>query len=283
MRAINTRNTCMTFERSNCLNLYLSEIRDFEPLSRDIERNLAEARNDGNKKAIEKLITSNLKFVVSVAKTYQGRGLSLQDLISEGNIGLIKAVDKFDETRGFKFISYAVWDIRASIMEALPDSKPIRVPGHIQNNYFKIVKFQDNYFKKNQCYATNQEISKALDISIESIENMYKVINMLYLDSKISHKDESDYHELIEDKDSKLPDESINSNCLGYELNKLLKRLSAREKDIVLNLHGYGEFPMNKEQLAYKYELTEERIKQICTRALKKMKHENIDRLREYL
>ena len=279
----------LTGKESKSLKQYLTEISKSNPLSPEEEFDLAVKIRSGNVNARNKLITSNLRFVVSVAKQYQNQGLSLADLINEGNLGLIRATKKFDETRGFKFISYAVWWIKQGITQAIADqSRIVHLPVNILGNSRKIFRaskaFEEEYDRK----PTHEELSEILDISIEAIVHAIKVSGSYFsLDAPL--RDEDSYGknmlDILPNNNQSTPDENLTKESLSKEIENMLSILSERETKVLMMSFGIGkENKLTLEEIGNNFNLTKERIRQIREKALRKIrKSSKIKRLMIYL
>ena len=279
----------LTGKESKSLKQYLTEISKSNPLSPEEEFDLAVKIRSGNENARNKLITSNLRFVVSVAKQYQNQGLSLADLINEGNLGLIRATKKFDETRGFKFISYAVWWIKQGITQAIADqSRIVHLPVNILGNSRKIFRaskaFEEEYDRK----PTHEELSEILDISIEAIVHAIKVSGSYFsLDAPL--RDEDSYGknmlDILPNNNQSTPDENLTKESLSKEIENMLSILSERETKVLMMSFGIGkENKLTLEEIGNNFNLTKERIRQIREKALRKIrKSSKIKRLMIYL
>ncbi|WGH26564.1 MAG: RNA polymerase sigma factor RpoD/SigA [Candidatus Shikimatogenerans bostrichidophilus] len=292
-------NKLTNLEDSESLNKYLYEISKIPLLSNKEEIKLAiKIRNglkyNANKKAIkkknkaqDKLVKSNLRFVVSVAKQYQNQGLSLCDLINEGNVGLIKAAFRFDETKGFKFISYAVWWIRQCILQAIADSsKCVRSPTNKIAFLNKINKVFTILEQKLQRQPSIKEISKYLSINEKEIEDILKFSNKhISLDAPLIEGEGINLYDILIYKDSPSPDKKLNEESLKRDIKKCFKILSKREEQVIILSCGlFGKKIMNFEEIAKLFSLTRERVRQIQISALKKLKtSKKIKILKNYL
>lgn len=258
------------------LDKYLSEIGKIDLLTTEEEMELALRINKGDKDALEKLIKANLRFVVSVAKQYQNQGLSLPDLINEGNLGLIKAAQRYDETRGFKFISYAVWWIRQSILLALAEqARLIRLP---MNKLGSIIKINQTFNRLSQEYhrePTSDEIASWLDTSSEEVDDALKVSSRpVSMDAPIHNEGETNLYDILLIDESLSPDNELIYNSLGREIERSLSTLSKREADIVryyFGLSGHKQYTL--EEIANEFGLTRERVRQIKEVTMKKMRN----------
>jgi len=258
------------------LDKYLSEIGKIDLLTPDEEMELAIRINKGDKDALEKLIKANLRFVVSVAKQYQNQGLSLPDLINEGNLGLIKAAQRYDETRGFKFISYAVWWIRQSILLALAEqARLIRLP---MNKLGSIIKINQTVNRLSQEYhrePTSDEVATLLETSSEEVDDALKVSSRpISMDAPIHNEGETNLYDILLNDESLSPDNDLIYNSLGREIERSLSTLSKREADIIRYYFGLsGHKQHTLEEIAYEFGLTRERVRQIKEVTMKKMRN----------
>jgi RNA polymerase primary sigma factor len=266
------------------LDRYLREIRKISLLSPDEEEFLARKARHGDSKANELLVTSNLRFVVSVAKQYQNQGLSLLDLINEGNLGLIKAVELFDETRGFKFISYAVWWIRQSILQALAEqARIVRLP---LNKISTINKINKTFVQLEQDYQrepTANEISEILHIHHIFVEETLNSTNHhVSMDAPLDEEEysENNLYDLLTTNEIPDPDSSLIDSSLRKEIERTLGTLKEREADILRYTFGLNGFPTHTlEEIGKRLDITHERVRQIKEKALKKLKRVNRNRL----
>ncbi len=279
----------LTVRESKTLDQYFKEISKVNLLTPEEEFDLAVKIRKGNENARNKLITSNLRFVVSVAKQYQNQGLSLTDLINEGNLGLIRATQKFDETRGFKFISYAVWWIRQGITQAIADqSRIVHLPVNISGNSRKIFRaskeFEEEYDRK----PTNEELAGILDISIEAVAHAIKVSGTHFsLDAPLKNDDSygKNMLDILPNNNQPSPDESLTKESLSKEIENILSILSEREIKVLMMSFGIGkENKLTLEEIGNNFNLTRERIRQIREKALRKIrKSSKVKRLIIYL
>jgi RNA polymerase primary sigma factor len=264
------------------LDVYLHEIGKLDLLSVDEEVELARRIREGDKEALEKLVKANLRFVVSVAKQYQNQGLSLPDLINEGNLGLLRAAIRFDETRGFKFISYAVWWIRQSILQALAEqSRIVRLPLNkvgLQNKVLKaFLKLEQDLERE----PTAEEVAQYLDMSVEDIKAYIKTSNKhISMDAPINSEEETTLLDLLSSENDEIPDNFMITSSLRIEINRILSTLSHREAEIIrmyYGLNGYHQHSLD--EIGEKFELTRERVRQIKEKALRRLKHTSRSRL----
>ncbi len=279
----------ITNRDSPSLDLYLQEISKLSMISPEEEVNLARLIRRGDKEAFEKLIRSNLRFVVSVAKQYQNQGLTLSDLINEGNLGLIKAAERFDETRGFKFISYAVWWIRQSVLQAIAEhSRIVRLP---LNKIGSILKINSAFTKLEQNYQREpipEEIAEMLQLQTKIVEEALLSSSFhVSTDAPVRESDNEEYtlYDTLINYDEPSPDITLINSSLKTEIERTLETLDVREADILRYNFGLnGENPMSIDEIATLMELTTERVRQLKVKALKKLKNKYINRLlRSYL
>ena len=265
----------ITNRESAALEKYLSEISREELLTVDEEVELAQRIHKGDKKALERLVKANLRFVVSVAKQYQNQGLSLPDLINEGNVGLIRAAEKFDETRGFKFISYAVWWIRQSILQALAEqSRLIRVPLNQVGSVNKINKILSKFEQENERRPSVEEIAEEIEMPEDKIGDALKVnTRHVSMDAPFSDSDNNSLVDVLEDHDSPTADNELVNESLREEIKKTLGLLKDRERKIVEEFYGIGGPEKSLEEIGNKYGLSRERVRQIKEKALRQLRN----------
>jgi len=278
-----------TVREGKSLDQYFAEISKFDLLTVDEELELAGKIGKGDEKARNKLIKANLRFVISVAKQYQNQGLSLSDLINEGNLGLIRATRSFDVTRGFKFISYAVWWIRQSLTQAIiNNSRIVHLPLNVIGNLTKINKASRDFEQEYDRKPTNEELAGILGISLSLVSNAIEVSGA---DFSIDAPLKNDYNnktrtlDILPDNNQPLPDENLAKESLSKEIEYMLSFLTNREAEIIMMSFGIGrEKKSTLEEIGDNFNLTRERIRQIKEHALKKLrKSHNIDKLRIYL
>ncbi len=276
----------VTNRDSQSLDRYLKEIGQTELLTPEEEVILAREIRNGNQDALEKLVKANLRFVVSVSKQYQNKGFSLQDLINEGNLGLIRAALRFDETRGFKFISYAVWWIRQSIMQALAEnSRIVRVP---LNKIGMATKISNEFARLEQEFQrepTAEEIALKLDMEPQDVKRILGIIGRhVSLDGPISDDEDVTMSDVLASPDSPMPDKDLMYNSLKIEIERTLTTLSRREADVIRYYYGINCSPLTLEEIADKLGLTRERVRQIKEKAIRRLKHSaRCKNLRSYL
>ena len=276
----------ITNRESESLDKYLQEIGHEELLSVDEEVELAQRIKNGDKRALEKLTRANLRFVVSVAKQYQNQGLSLPDLINEGNLGLIKAAQKFDETRGFKFISYAVWWIRQSIMQAIAEqSRIVRLPLNQVGSVSRINRILNKFEQENERHPSINEIAEEIDMPEEKIAYAMKVnTKHISVDAPFADGEESSLLDVLPNQDSPAADDELEQQSLRDEVQRTLDMLGEKEREIVEALFGISQPEMTLEEIGDKYGLTRERVRQIKEKAVRKLRHNKSNvKLKAYL
>jgi len=264
----------ITNRESASLDKYLQEIGRESLITVEEEVELAQRIHQGDRKALEKLTRANLRFVVSVAKQYQNQGLSLPDLINEGNLGLIKAAEKFDETRGFKFISYAVWWIRQSILQALAEqSRIVRLPLNQVGSLNKISKELSKFEQEFERRPSAEELSERMDIPVDKISDTMKVSGRhISVDAPFVEGEDNSLLDVLVNNDSPLADRSLVSESLSKEIDRALDQLQDREKDIIRMFFGIGMQEMTLEEIGDKFALTRERVRQIKEKAIRKLR-----------
>jgi RNA polymerase primary sigma factor len=256
------------------LDKYLQEIGRVELISPDEEVALARRIKSGDSEALKKLVKANLRFVVSVAKQYQNQGIGLPDLINEGNLGLMKAAQRFDETRGFKFISYAVWWIRQAILQALAEqSRIVRLP---VNKIGSINRINRTFARLEQIYEREpspQEIAEMLDMFPEDVKEALKTNGRtMSMDAPLSQEEENTMYDLIQSTDTPSPDKNLINESLSYEIERALNTLSSRESKVLKLYFGLGmKHPFTLEEIGEELTLTRERVRQIKEKAIKKI------------
>ena len=276
----------ITNRESASLDKYLQEIGHEELLSADEEVELAQRIRRGDRKALEKLTKANLRFVVSVAKQYQNQGLSLPDLINEGNVGLIKAAEKFDETRGFKFISYAVWWIRQSILQAIAEqSRIVRLPLNQVGSVNKINRMLVKFEQENERKPSINEIAERVDLPHEKIEDAMKVTGRhLSVDAPFSDSEDNSLLDILVNDDAPMADKSLVQESLKEEVSRVLQMLTELERSIVEAFFGINQPEMTLEEIAEKFGLTRERVRQIKEKAIRRLRHNTHNKvLKPYL
>ena len=264
----------ITNRESASLDKYLQEIGREELVSPEEEVELAQRIRQGDQVALEKLTKANLRFVVSVAKQYQNQGLSLPDLINEGNLGLIKAAEKFDETRGFKFISYAVWWIRQSILQALAEqSRIVRLPLNQVGSLNKINKALGRFEQENERQPSTAELAEMIDIPKEKIDDTLRVSGRhVSMDAPFVEGEDNSLLDVLPNDDSPMADRGLNKESLSTEIDRALQILTPREREIIKCFFGIGCQEMTLEEIGENLDLTRERVRQIKEKAIRKLK-----------
>ncbi len=266
----------VTNRETASLDKYLQEIGKVDLITAEEEVTLAQRIKQGDKLALEKLTKSNLRFVVSVSKQYQNQGLSLPDLINEGNLGLIKAAQRFDETRGFKFISYAVWWIRQSILQALAEqSRIVRLPLNKIGTINKINKAYTYLEQKHEREPKIAEIAEMLDITEtevkESFRNSGRHVSM---DAPLLQDEDNNMHEVLRNDENITPESELMLESLRLEIERAISTLTPREADVIRYYFGLnGKQPLTLEEIGEKFDLTRERVRQIKEKAIRRLKH----------
>ena len=272
------KNTKYSDSDNEVLSTYLKTIDKIPLLTYDEEYELALKAENGDKKAREKLINANLRFVVSVAKKFRGQGMPLEDLINEGNIGLMTAVDKFEPEKGYHFISYAVWWVRQAILKALAEqSRPVRLPLNRSNELIQIVRAKNDLIhNKGISDPTVDEIAAASGLDVTLVKNLLEVTrDMISFDSPIKGDEEGDssYFDFVEDK-SQSPEDDVVNHMMEKDVRGLLSVLGDKERDIIEKRYGFnGNEPMSLKAIGDEYNLTKERIRQIEKAALQKLRN----------
>jgi RNA polymerase primary sigma factor len=276
MAPISADITSRFLSEESCLALYLKEISKNKTLSLEEEADLATRIRVGERKSLERLVKANLRFVVSVCRNYQNQGLPLNDLINEGNLGLIRAAKRFDEKKNFKFISYAVWWIRQAILQALADqSRIIKLPLNRVGTIHKIGKTQCKLEQKYRRQPNVEEIARELSIDENEVRETIKIGNThMSLDAPLKQGEDSKLIDLLRDESLERPDDGIMDNSLQQEIEQTLDTLSEREKDVVKLYFGIGEETAHTlEEIGQRFNLTRERVRQIKEKALRRLKH----------
>ena len=264
----------ITNRESASVEKYLQEISREALLTTEEEVELAQKIRKGDSQALDRLTRANLRFVVSVAKQYQNQGLSLPDLINEGNLGLIKAAQRFDETRGFKFISYAVWWIRQSILQALAEqARIVRLPLNQVGSLNRINKALSRFEQENERRPSAEELSKELDIPVDKISDTLKVSTRhVSVDAPFSDDDDGSLLDVLPNDDAPEADSSLNKESLSQEIDRALARLSERERDVVKRFFGIGCDEMSLDEISEELNLSRERVRQIKEKAIRQLK-----------
>ncbi len=268
----------MGSDSNRALGNYLAEISKFEPLKPQREIELTQRIKKGDRRAQRELIVSNLRFVVSVAKKFQGQGRPLEDLISEGNLGLIKAAERFDETRGFKFISYAVWWVRQSILQSLSEhSRMVRVPLNRQGDITKIVKAAEELEHQYERPALIEEIAKHVDKEPHEVAHTIQISRRHQsLDMPFSDTDSNSLMDVIPDPESPEPDTTLIHESLKEEIKAALATLKDRERDVIKMYFGIDQdYALTLNEIGEEFNLTRERVRQIKEKAIRRLQHKS--------
>lgn len=271
----------ITNRESASLDKYLQEIGKEDLITVEEEVELAQRIRKGDQKALEKLTRANLRFVVSVAKQYQNQGLSLPDLINEGNLGLIKAAEKFDETRGFKFISYAVWWIRQSILQALAEqSRIVRLPLNQVGSLNKINKAFSRFEQENERRPSPEELADTLDLPAEKVADTLRVSGRhISVDAPFVEGEDNSLLDVLVNDDSPIADRTLINESLSTEVERALLTLTERERDIIRLFFGINCQEMTLEEIGEKFGLTRERVRQIKEKAIRRLRHSSRSKL----
>ena len=274
-------------DANRSLSKYLQEISRFQPLDPEREIELAVRVKQGDRRALKELTEANLRFVVSVAKDYQGQGLPLTDLINEGNLGLIKAAERFDESRGFKFISYAVWWIRQSVLQALAEhSRIVRLPLNRVGTISKINKASERLEQEFERAPRADEIAHQLDMRITEINDAQRIARRHHsLDTPFSDDEKNSLLDVISDSNVDDPDKELHMSSLEREVRDSLDTLKEREKDVIKMYFGIDrEYALTLNEIGEEFGLTRERVRQIKEKAIRRLRHRSRSRkLRTYL
>ena len=276
----------ITNRENASLDKYLQEIGHEELISAEEEVELARRIKTGDRKALEKLTKANLRFVVSVAKQYQNQGLSLPDLINEGNIGLLKAAEKFDETRGFKFISYAVWWIRQSILQAIAEQgRVVRLPLNQVGSVNRINKVLSKFEQENERRPSVDEIADKTDLPHEKIEDVLKVnTRQVSVDAPMADGDGTSMIDFMQSDSDSSTDEELLKESLRAEIASALSVLTDRERNVIEAFYGINQPECTMEEIGKKYGLTRERVRQIREKAIRRLKQNTQNKmLKAYL
>lgn len=261
------------------LDKYLQEIGKEELITPEMEVELAQKIRDGDQNALNKLTKANLRFVVSVSKQYQNQGLTLPDLINEGNLGLIKAAQRFDETRGFKFISYAVWWIRQSILQALAEqARIVRLPLNKIGNINKINRTFSELEQVHEREPSIDEIAEALDLTVSEVTDSLKSNNRaISMDAPLGEdSDSGNMYDILGSSDERRPDDQLMTESLQQEIKRALETLTPREADVLRLYYGFeanAKSNLTLEEIGMKFDLTRERVRQIKEKAIRRLKH----------
>lgn len=281
------RSSGISTRESESLDRYLQEIGKEKLITPEDEVRLAKEIQDGSQRALEDLTKANLRFVVSVAKQYQNQGLSLGDLINEGNLGLIKAAKRFDETRGFKFISYAVWWIRQSILQALAEqSRIVRLPLNRVGALNKISKELGKLEQEYERVPSAAELADSLDMTVSEVADTLKISGRhLSVDAPFAQGEDNRLLDVLENEETPDPDTDLMGESLKVEIERALSKLTTREGEVIRLYFGIGrEHSLTLEEIGERFDLTRERVRQIKEKALRKLRHHNKSAaLRAYL
>ena len=271
----------ITNRESASLDKYLQEIGKEDLITVEEEVELAQRIRKGDQRALEKLTRANLRFVVSVAKQYQNQGLSLPDLINEGNLGLIKAAEKFDETRGFKFISYAVWWIRQSILQALAEqSRIVRLPLNQVGSLNKINKAFSRFEQEHERRPSPEELAETLDLPAEKVADTLRVSGRhISVDAPFVEGEDNSLLDVLVNDDSPVADKTLINESLSTEVERALATLTERERDIIRLFFGINCQEMTVEEIGEKFGLTRERVRQIKEKAIRRLRHSSRSKL----
>ena len=264
----------ITTRDSTSFEKYLQDIGKIEMISPEEEISLAQKIKKDDHLAIEKLVSANLRFVVSVAKQYQNRGLSIQDLVNEGNLGLIKAAQLFDETRGFKFISYAVWWIRQSILTAISEqSRVIRLPVNIISGHRQINKVSMKFQQENDRMPTPEELAEMMDISEYKLDTLLRSNGrQISIDAPAREDADKKMVDFMEDKKAITPEKAVMNQSLKYEITCVLNTLSQKEQKVLVNYYGLNGNSKTLIEIGQKMNITKERVRQIKEKAIRKLR-----------
>lgn len=265
----------ITNRESASLEKYLQEIGHQDLLTADEEVELAQQIRKGDRKALERLTKANLRFVVSVAKQYQNKGLSLPDLINEGNLGLIKAAERYDETRGFKFISYAVWWIRQSILQAIAEqSRIVRLPLNQVGSVNRIARELNKFEQENERKPSVEEMADRIDLPEEKIAEAMKInTNHVSMDAPFADGEDNSLLDVLPNTDSPSTDNVLDQESLRTEIGRVLDVLNDREQKVIKAFFGIGMQEMTLEEIGDKYNLTREKVRQIKEKAIRRLRY----------
>ncbi|TBN02394.1 RNA polymerase sigma factor RpoD/SigA [Hyunsoonleella flava] len=277
----------ITNRATKSLDNYLQDISKLEMVTAEEEVELAQRIKEGDKRALDKLVTANLRFVVSVAKQYQNQGLTLSDLINEGNAGLVKAAKRFDETRGFKFISYAVWWIRQSILQAIAEqSRVIRLPLNKIGSINKIRKAYSHLEQTHEREPNAHEIAKNLDLSVADVKQSMRVSGRhVSMDAPFREGESSNLYDVVQSDESPRPDDELIKKSLNIEVNRALETLSENEAHVIKHYFGINvKQPKTLQEIGDNIGLTRERVRQIREKGIRRLRHTSRNKvLKTYL
>ena len=275
------------FNTEDPVRMYLKEIGKYPLISAEEERELALRMEKGDKKAKNRLAEANLRLVVSIAKKYSGRGMHFLDLMQEGNLGLMKAVDKFDYRKGFKFSTYATWWIRQAITRAIADqARTIRIPVHMVETINKIIRIQRQFVQEEGREPSVEEISKKMNMPIDRIREIMKISHEpVSLETPVGEEEDSHLSDFIQDEKAQSPEEAVAMMALREEEDKVLDTLTDREKKVLIRRFGWEDGqPRTLEEVGKEFDVTRERIRQIEAKAIRKLKHTSRSaRLKDFL
>ncbi len=272
----------ITNRETQSLDKYLLEISKYDLITAEEEVVLAAKIRDGDENALQKLTKANLRFVISVSKQYQNQGLSLSDLINEGNLGLIKAAQRFDEKRGFKFISYAVWWIRQSILQAIAEhARIVRLPLNKIGTINKINKTFSTLEQEYERAPSTSEVAENLEVTEKEVKKAQQISGRsVSMDAPIGTDSENDMYAVFANKNSETPEDELLKGSLNEEINRILETLSSREADIIKLYFGIEQsYPLTLEEIGAKFDLTRERVRQLKEKGLRKMKQKSRSKL----
>lgn len=272
----------ITNRETQSLDKYLLEISKYDLISAEEEVDLAVKIRGGDENALQKLTKANLRFVISVSKQYQNQGLSLSDLINEGNLGLIKAAQRFDEKRGFKFISYAVWWIRQSILQAIAEhARIVRLPLNKIGSINKINKAYSSLEQEYERPPSASEVAETLEVSEKEVKKAQHISGRhVSMDAPLGSDSENDMYAVFANTDQESNEDDLLEGALGDELGRILETLSARETDIIKLYFGIGQsYPLTLEEIGDKFDLTRERVRQLKEKGLRKLKQKSRSKL----
>ena len=272
----------ITNRETQSLDKYLLEISKYDLITAEEEVELATKIRNGDENALQKLTKANLRFVISVSKQYQNQGLSLSDLINEGNVGLIKAAQRFDEKRGFKFISYAVWWIRQSILQAIAEhARIVRLPLNKIGTINKINKTFSALEQEFERAPSVSEVAETLEVSEKEVKKAQKISGRsISMDAPLGADSENDMYEVFSNNEEEAPEDDLLEGSLNDEISRILETLAPREADIIKLYFGIGQsYPLTLEEIGDKFDLTRERVRQLKEKGLRKLKQKSRSKL----